>query len=239
MKKLSLFLLFGNVIFFAVMRWGGLLDEPEVQAQAPLHEEKIRLSSASPAKPPAAAPEAVVPAASAVSVALPVPAASHAMTKNNTVCMEWGNFSGADLVRATTALSALKMDDKLVRRQVVNIIGYWVYIPPGNDKAAISLQSARLKERGIDNFVVPEPGPWLNAISLGVFKTQNAAQRFLDDLRRQKNLSNAQLVENTNKLKATRFVLGGLDTKTRHNMVEIQKDFAESELKEVSCALTK
>lgn len=226
MRTLFWILLLGNVIFFAAMQWGGglIADERLAQAQPALHEEKIRLLTA-PIMEPVETP--VVAAESAPSA-----------TKLDTlVCMEWGDFSGADLTRATAALSALQLGDKLSQYQVEHAIGYWVYIPPLKNKAVVTQKIAQLKARGVEEyFVVSDAGPWLNAISLGVFKTQEAAQSFLDDLQRSKDIRTAQVGERASKLKTTMFVLNGLDAAAVSELNEMQKIFAGSTLKNVSCA---
>lgn len=237
MKALVWILLLGNVIFFAVMQWGGLLttDEQAVQAQPPLHEEKISVLSA-----PQGKPVAVLPVSAPVPVQAPVEAPATLTAKPDVSCMEWGEFSGADLARATVALSTLQLGDKLSQRQVEYAIGYWVYIPPMKDKAAVNQKIAQLKARGInDYFVVPDAGPWLNAISLGVFKTREAAQHFLDELRSSRGVRSAQIGERASKLKVTLFVLNGLDAKTGAELAKMQKDFAGSDLKDIPCALTR
>ncbi len=238
MRALVWILLLGNVIFFAAMQWGILpaADEQAAQAQPPLHEEKIRLLNVPQGDPamtlPVSAPAVAVP----VPAELPVPPTA----KPDTFCMEWGDFSGADLARATAALSALQLGERLGQRQVEYAIGYWVYIPPLKDKTAVSQKIAQLKARGIDEyFVVSDAGPWLNAISLGVFKTREAAQHFLDDLRRARDVRSAQVGERASKLKATIFVLNGLDAKAVADLAGIQKDFAGSELKDIPCSLTR
>lgn len=241
MKALFWILLLGNVIFFAALRWGGLLttDQQAIQAQPALHEEKISLLSTPQNKPAAALPASVPAAVAPVTASAPAEAPVPSVAKADASCMEWGEFSGADLARATAALSVLQLGDKLSKRQVEYTIGYWVYIPPAKDKAAVNQKIAQLKARGVEEyFVVSEAGPWLNAISLGVFKTQEAAQRYLEDLRA-KDVRSAKVGERASKLKATVFVLNGLDAKTGADMAEIQKGFAGSELKNIPCALTR
>lgn len=229
MRILVWILLLGNVIFFAVMQWGGALfgDGQAVQAQPALHEEKIRLLDQ-----PKSAPVPTQPvAASAVPVVLaPVP-----VKPNNTACMEWGEFSGADLTRAGSVLANLQLGDRLSQRQIERSIGYWVYIAPLKDKAAVNQKVAQLKGRGISEyFVVQDAGPWFNAISLGVFKTQDAAQKFTETLRA-KDVHSAQVGERAGKFKATVFVLNGLDAATGGKLTALQKDFAGTELKTVPC----
>jgi len=230
MKIFVWILLLANVFFFAAMQQGWLLagDEP-ARTQPPLHEEKIKLLREPATASPASAPDTAASAAAAA----PVPLAANAEAS----CMEWGEFSGADLTRAASALSAFQLGDKLSQRQVEYSIGYWVYFPPQKDKAAINQKIAQLKARGIDEyFVVTEAGAWQNAISLGVFRTQEAAQHFLDELRSTKDVRSAQVGERASKLKTTIFTLNGLDAATAAKLAEIQKDFAGSELKEVACA---
>ncbi len=225
MRTLFWILLLGNVIFFAAMQWGGglIADERLAQTQPALHVEKIRLLTApliEPAEPPVVAAD-VTPTAT---------------RSDELVCLEWGDFSGADLKRATAALSALQLGDKLSQHQVEHSIGYWVYIPPLENKAAVTQKIAQLKARGIDEyFVVPDAGPWLNAISLGVFKTQEAAQSFLDDLERTRDVHTAKLGERSSKFKTNVFVLNGPDAATLAELTEVQKDFPGSTLKNAPC----
>ena len=231
MRVLFWILLSANVIFFAMMQWGGRLaaDDQAVQAQPALHEEKISLlhapQSNASALSPASAPTAI-----------PADKSVQSANKPDTLCMEWGEFSGADLARASAALSALQAGNKSSQRQIEYNIGYWVYIPPTRDKAAMMQKLAQLKAFGVkEHFVVQEPGPWLNFISLGVFKTQEAAQKFFDELRA-RGVRSAQIGERASKLRATIFVLNGLNASTGAGLAEIQKDFPGSELKKIPCA---
>ncbi|HZW25553.1 MAG TPA: SPOR domain-containing protein [Gallionella sp.] len=225
MKKIFWILLAANAIFFAAMQWGGLLTaEPEAPVSPVLHEEKIRLLDApqTPAQP--------VPAAASA-----VPAAVSAPAADARACMEWGEFSGAELARATAALNALRPGIRLGQREVEYNIGYWVYIPPLKDKAAVAQKIEQLKARGVEEyFVVQEAGVWLNAISLGVFKTREAAQNFVNQLRAM-DVRSAQVGERSSKLKATVFVLNSLDAATAEKLSTLQKDFPDSELRQVSC----
>ena len=224
MRTLFWILLLGNVIFFATMRWGGLQagDQQATSAQPALHEEKIRLLDMrqSTATPPEPASAATISESAA------------------TACLEWGDFSGADLARATAALSALQLGDKLSQRQIEYNIGYWVYIPPLRNKAAVNRKIAELKALGVtEYFVVQVSGRWHNAISLGVFKSQDAAQNFLSYLRT-KGVHTAKVGERASKLKTTLFKLNRIDAPTVAKVTAMQKDFAGSELKNVPCTIS-
>ncbi|MCK9202075.1 MAG: SPOR domain-containing protein [Gallionella sp.] len=235
MKKTFWILLAGNAIFFAVMQWGGLLTaEPDAPAPTALHEEKIRLLGASSPAMSQSAPVPMAPASAPAFAPAFAPVVQSIKGEART-CMEWGEFSGVDLARATVALNTLHLGERLGQREVEYNIGYWVYIPPLKDKAGVAQKIEQLKARGVEEyFVVPEAGVWLNAISLGVFKTREAAQNFVAQLRA-KDVRSAQVGERSSRLKATMFVLGGLDAATTERLTAIHKNFPGSELKQVSC----
>lgn len=251
MRFLFWILLLGNVILFAVIQRGGLgWGEQRVQAQPDLHGEMIRLMPApqsAPAKAisvpaPVVVPPAPVPASSP-SPTNPQPslnmAAPEAAKPGKLTCLEWGDFSGPDLSRAKAALSDLQLADKLSQRQVEREIGYWVYIPPLRNRAAVNRKIAELKALGIrEYFVVQTSGSWLNAISLGVFKTRDAAQHFLQVLNT-RGVRTARVGERVSKVKATIFMLNNPEAATEARLTAMQKEFSGSELNHVPCGLTR
>ncbi|MEQ1629244.1 MAG: SPOR domain-containing protein, partial [Gallionella sp.] len=200
MKVWFWIVLLANVLLFGVMYSGVLDDHSAVLAQAPLNEQKIEVLSGADvvqASPDAVAP-VVTPAVTATSVA--------------TSCLEWSDFSGTDLKRANEVLGSLRLGSKLSQREIEYNIGYWVYIPPLKDKASITQKIAQLKARGVEEyFVLQEAGEWQHAISLGVFKSADAAQKFLESLAA-KDVRSAKIGERASKLKATVFVFNGVDS---------------------------
>ena len=265
MKNLMWILLLGNVILFAAMKdgWFGW-GEPEGQAQPELNSEMIRLlpvpqsaqTKSLPAPIPVSQPElphiplsapapvnvspepAPVPPPSMANPPLRNMGVSAAAKPNTQICLEWGDFSGTDLKRATAALSVLQLADKLSQRKIERDTGYWVHIPPLANKAAINRKIGELKALGIkEYFVVQTQGNLLHAISLGVFKTRDSAQNFLDYLRT-KGVRSAKVGEHASKFKATVFMLNKVDAATEAKLMAMQKDFAGTELNKVLCALT-
>lgn len=198
---------------------------------------KAAVSAAIPA--PAAK---TVPPVKTASPTKPIPAVKTAPTdvKQNTVsCLEWGDFSGADLKRATEMLSVMQLGAKLSQRQVEYSKGYWVYIPSLKNKAAANRKIFKLKAQGVkEYFIVQDKGALRYSISLGVFKTPEAAQNYLNELRA-KGVRSAQIGERATKLKTTMFTLDGVDAATEAKLAAARKDFAGSELKNVPCALTR
>lgn len=258
-------LLLANLALFGWMRWGDLLtgETDTATLQAALNPDKIKLLPLLSASAPASAPEAasgvplalspvlsasapVVSAPAAASapvaplvaapVAIPlVPKPSTATNKTN--CAEWGEFSGEDLVRAQEALATLKLGDSLSQRSVEQDHGYWVYIPPVKKRAQAEKKVAQLKALGVkDYFVMQEKGKWLNAISLGVFKSKEAAQKYLESLRA-KGVRSAKLGERKSKLKFTVFKIKDIDAGIQDKLGVLQKSFPDSDLKISACSI--
>lgn len=233
LKIIFWLLIAANVVLFAVMQMGVLDDGQAALVQRPVHEEKITLMGSEQVAAVSAVPLILVvsqPASAPVSA----PAASLSLAKSDN-CFEWGDFSGVELDQATKALKKLSLGEKLSQREIDRVIGFWVYIAPLKGKAAVAQKVAQLKERGVtDYFVVQEAGEWLNAISLGLFKSRESAQKFMDGLRK-KGVNSAKMGERTGKSRATVFIINGLDEQMSAKLDVLQKDFAGSELKTVSC----
>lgn len=225
-------LLAGNLVFFAVMHWGrGLTVDPAAQMQPELNADKVRLLGSQRAEGGASSAPLSVNVASQPVVSV----ASQPVGKGARICMEWGEFSGGDLARATSALEELHLGDRLVRREVEHTIGYWVFIPPLRDKASVLRKIDQLKARGVEEyFVVQEAGSTQNAISLGIFRTREAAEHYLSELRK-RDVRSAQVGERSGKLKATVLVLNELDASLSGKLEEMHQRFPGSDLQEISC----
>ena len=227
MKWLFWLLLLANLIFFSFIQWGEILigENKNLKHQSSLNEEKIKLLDA-----PNAAP--------APSLSSNVLATSQDQRAFTDVCLEWGEFSGTDSARATAALTTLKLADRLTQRQTEYAIGYWVYMPPAQTRAEMDKNIAELKTHNVkDYFTVQEVGPWKNAISLGVFKTDKAARKAFDSLRA-KGVKTAVMGELMSKFKLTVFVLKSPDAAAIEKMVTLQKEFAGSAVHLVACDQT-
>ena len=185
MRTAFLVLLLANLGFFAWWRYG---SPPDAGADpAPLTRqidpEKLRivapkdLPPSAPAKPVAAVkPEPPPPPPASPPVALK--------------CMEWGSFTIADAPRAEKALEPLSLGARLARRRTEETAGWWVFIPPqaraANARQAALKKAAELRALGVeDYFIVQEEGQHRWALSLGVFRTEDAARARLAVLRTQ------------------------------------------------------
>lgn len=227
MKWLFWLLLLANLMFFSFIQWGEILigENNNLKHQSSLNEEKIKLLDAPNAALPPLLSSAVL-------------ATSQDQRAFTDVCLEWGEFSGTDSARATAALTTLKLADRLTQRQTEYAIGYWVYMPPAQTRVEMDNNIAELKTHNVkDYFTVQEAGPWKNAISLGVFKTDKAARKAFDSLRA-KGVKSAVMGELMSKFKLTVFVLKSPDAAAIEKMVTLQKEFAGSAAHLVACDQT-
>lgn len=227
MKWLFWLLLLVSLAFFALMQWGGAWTNNGMQSSPPFNAERIKLLT------PASAPPAT-PTSPAIQPSPPAtPPSPHAAA----ACMEWGDFSGNDLARAAAALDKLKLGDRLAQRKVEHASGYWVYISTLKTRANADKKVAQLKALGVEEyFIVQEAGKWRNAISLGIFKTEDAAQKFLESLKG-KGVKSATVGERMSKFTLTVFVLKNPDAGTTAKVVALQNEFPGSELKATTCGV--
>ncbi|MDO8412423.1 MAG: hypothetical protein Q7S51_01390 [Gallionellaceae bacterium] len=225
MKGLFWILLLANLLFFAYIQWGAawLQGNKNLPEQPPLNAGKIKLQAAS----------AVLPT---VPMATPAPApVSQVSAAVASTCVEWGEFSGNDLSRVSAVLDSLNLGNKLAQRHIEYTSGYWAYLPPSKKRAEVDKKIAALKKYGVtDYFIVQEPGKWHNAISLGVFKTGEAAHKFVESVHA-KGIKTALTGERMSKLKFTIFQLKNLDSATLQKITALQKEFVGSEVSSGAC----
>jgi hypothetical protein len=92
-------------------------------------------------------------------------------------CLEWGSFTVADYPRAEKALEPLALGGRIGQRRTEETAGWWVFIPPQGNRQAALKKAAELKALGVeDYFIVVDEGDFRWALSLGVFRTEEAAQ---------------------------------------------------------------
>jgi len=84
--------------------------------------------------------------------------------------------------------------------------GYWVFIPPLRSQAAMERKVSELRDGGSTNTFRSDPGRWRNAISLGVFRSEQGATRYLAQLR-QKGVRSATVGEREQRLTQTAFLI--------------------------------
>ena len=169
MRTLFLVLVLANVAFYVWSRYGDAADTAPPARQIDPQRLKVIAPADLPNAPVAKKP--VSPAAPAS------PAATVA-------CMEWGSFTVADAPRYEKALEPLSLGERLAQRRTEELAGWWVYIPPQRNRQGALRKATELRNLGVDDFfVVQEDGEHRWALSLGVFRSEEAAQAHLAALR--------------------------------------------------------
>lgn len=216
MRTLFLVLLLANLAFFAWQQYFRESGDDAAQIAAlQINPEKIR-----PLAIPGSAPAAALPAAPT-----PPPAA----------CLEWGSFTGPDVARADGALAALALPAEALQRRVVEVDGWWVHMPVMKTKPELDRKVGELKGLGVTDFyVVQEPANWRNAISLGLFKSEDAANAELERLRKQ-GVRSAQVTRREKFLRQVSFFVREPGAATAARITELQRDFPAAEIKAVTC----
>jgi hypothetical protein len=95
-------------------------------------------------------------------------------------CKEIGNFDNAGAKRFEALLQPLALGDKLSRRDIEEVANHIVYIPSLGSKEAADKKAAELRHFGVTDFyVIQDAGDFRWGISLGVFRTEDAARALL------------------------------------------------------------
>jgi hypothetical protein len=149
-------------------------------------------------------------------------------------CLQWGPLVGPGLARAEAALDKLDLAQPAIQRAVADAGGYWVYIPPrnraDNDQALSELRALGV----VDAFVVQDPAKWRNAISLGIFKTEQAARTFLAGIQK-RGVNGAVAERRENFFKSFAYFVREPDTTTVAQFAQLQRAFPGTEIRAGAC----
>ena len=227
MRAFFLLLVLVNLAYFAYGRVvlegeGGEGRIPQLQVAA----ERIKLLKATepvPADKPQVPGKVLPPAPPQTATAAPA------------ACLEWGIFAGPGVARAERALASLELPEGQVERSVTDAGGYWVYMPPLKNKAEVDRKVRELRDLGVTEFfVVQDAGQWRNAISLGIFRTDEAAQAFRDGLK-QRGVRSASVTRRENFLRQVSFHVREPSEATVARLTALQQEFPGSEMKAGPC----
>jgi len=150
------------------------------------------------------------------------------------VCLEWGGFTDAERPAALAALEPLQLGKQLSQRRIESTSAWWVYLPPLPSKTAAEKKVAELRAQGLKDFFILTDGAQKNAISLGVFKTGEAANKFLDTVK-EKGVKTARSGERTQTISQTMLVLRDPQPAQTDRLQQLKNDFAGSEVRIGPC----
>jgi hypothetical protein len=224
LKTLFWLLLIVNGGLFALHRGylGSLIaDGREPQRVAnQLHADRVQLVSASAANGLATPASAPAPQEGPHAAAQP----------SLIACTEIGNFAPAEAKRFEERLAELALGDRQARHNVKEVTSHMVYIPPQGDQEAADRKASELKRRGLTNYFIIQDNSNLRwGISLGVFKTEEAARNQLADLNRQ-GVHSARIGARSITGSKMAFQLHNLDAATKTRLDSIKTGFPAQDM---------
>jgi len=223
MKLLVWLLLLVNVALFGYFRWQATRPGESLAGHEPISAEKLKILTPQELDAMPKKVTETVPAAPAADAA-PV----------HYACYEWGSFSTADVSRARNILDKFNLEATVKQQATQEATRYWVYIPPRKSLEDAQAKMAELKGLGVqESYIVQEP-QWRHAISLGVFKDEALANRFLEDLRTRGVRSAVKGARNHESGQAG-FFIKNVSAAVAEEIGKLKPDFPGSELKQAAC----
>jgi len=216
-------LLAANAVLLAYSQgYLGKVDGSEREPQrlkTQLASERMVMLSAAEAR-------AVAESAAAVEtppepVPVPAPVATIA-------CTQAGSFAAGDARRFETRIERLGFGARQSRTSVPHqeVTSHLVYLPPNGGKDGADRRTAELKEKGVTNFFVMQgEGPMKWAVSLGVFKTDTAAQGLVTALGKQ-GVRGVRVLPRGPQTTRAAWQFRDLTEEERKRVAEIADDFA-------------
>lgn len=173
LRTIFFLLVLGNLLLFA---WGqgyfgaaGGGGEPE-RLSAQINPDKLRIAGKSEAEAPAKSAE-----------------------PPREECRALAGLEREAAGKLVELLSGRDAQLKIDQRTLEEAKSWWVLIPPLTNGALADRKAAELSKLGVKDFyVVREEGPNQYAVSLGLFKNEEAAKAYLDALAK-KNVKSARV----------------------------------------------
>jgi len=210
-RVLLLVLLLANVAWFAWARFYGAPASPD----APLVSQQLNR-------------DVIKLLAPAQVTSLAKPAA----------CVEWGGIAAGDASRAEEALAPLALGDRLAERRSEESASWWVFLPAAPTRQAAQQKAAELKRLGVEElFIIADESKTRFPISLGVFRSEEAARNRLQELQA-KGVKSAQAGRRDTPFTRVYFQLRGLNDTQASKLNEIKQSFAGSEIRDCSGGAT-
>lgn len=224
LKIIFWLLLLANAALFAMQKGylGALYSDGREPARIgrQLQPDKIRMTAAE------AAPAAVASLASAALAPAPTVADLAPVA-----CTEVGNFTAAEARRFSSQLAERVPAVKFVRRETQEVASHMVYLPSLGSKEAADAKADEVRRLGIsDFFVIQDSSPLRYGISLGIFKTDEAAQKQVASLAK-RGLSGAKVGTRSVSSSKVAFQLRDLGGDAKLAFDKIKLDFPAQEVR--------
>lgn len=155
-----------------------------------------------------------------------------AASRRRVACVELGPIAADDATRAEQAVTGVAAGLKLSQRRVEDPPRWWVYIPPLATRQAAAQRVAELKKQGVeDSSLINDDPQWRNAISLGVFRTEEAATSRAETLRK-RGVRGAQVAQREGTGTRVYVQLRDVLEPVRLRLVELKGGFPGSDVRD-------
>ncbi|PRC90804.1 SPOR domain-containing protein [Solimicrobium silvestre] len=216
LKFIFICLLIANALLFALGR--GYFASPIFEAHQPQrllqqqNGDHLKLISAEMATAPVI-PDVVEP------------------TKSETfACLEWGSFLTTDLNQVEAKLKAIPFGNRQARQNVQDVATHIVFIPPLANKEAADKKALELTHLGVhDFFIISDQSAMRWGISLGVFKSEDAAKQLMATLVA-KGVHSAKIGARTVATNKFNYVFKNVSGSERSDLDNLKTDFPEQDL---------
>jgi hypothetical protein len=150
------------------------------------------------------------------------------------VCLEWGPFNDPDKTRALGDLEPLGLGRLLTQKRIETNPAYWVFLPRTANRSVVDRRVAELKAAGVDDVAVVDTAAQRYTISLGVFRTEEAANARLADLVG-KGVTDAQVGPRAQPLVQTSLVIRDPEAEVVARVRALQPAYPGTDIKTGAC----
>ncbi|MES2356200.1 MAG: hypothetical protein V4568_17710 [Pseudomonadota bacterium] len=170
----------------------------------------------------------------AKSVPVPAPEVATAATTTTAtasgICLQWSGIAANDLQQAKDFLTPLMPASNVVESRIEEPTRFWVNIPPTKNPMAMLV---RLKAAGISDASLMQPS---HTISLGLFRTEAAAERYLEEIQG-KGFAQAQIEPRNLQVTEVTLVVKGVSPEFAAKLNEFKNQFDGSTVHPVDCSI--
>jgi hypothetical protein len=151
------------------------------------------------------------------------------------VCVEWGPFNDVERARALADIEPLGLGKLLTQKRVDVSTNFWVYLGSFATRAAAERRVAELRATGLSDVSVVDNGAQRYTISLGVFRTEEAATSHAASLA-DRGVPDARSGPRQQTLSFTTLVVRDPPAPAMARLRELQPTYPGAELKVGTCS---
>jgi hypothetical protein len=212
MRLLVVLLLLANLAFFAHSRLERMHAGEPARLTNQIQPEKLKLLT--PSQVAALGPAKVA--------------------QLNNICLEWGAFTDVERPTALAALESLQPGRQLSQRRIDGAPSFWVFIPAMPTRQAAEKKVGELRALGLTDYYILNDGPQKNAISLGIFKTEEAANNYHQSIR-PRGVNSARVGPRAQGISQTTLILRDPQPGQAERIQQLKNDFPGTEVRIGPC----